>query len=76
MLVPIKDIKIKKRVRKDLGNLDNLKNSYFKTKQERKKYNGIKIWIYHRKRKNSKRSCRYARNITKLYIKTREKNNK
>lgn len=27
MLVPIKDIKIKKRVRKDLGNLDNLKDS-------------------------------------------------
>lgn len=27
MLVPIKDIKIKKRVRKDLGNLDDLKDS-------------------------------------------------
>lgn len=27
MLVPIKDIKIKKRVRKDLGNLDDLKES-------------------------------------------------
>ena len=27
MLVNIKDIKIKKRVRKDLGNLDDLKNS-------------------------------------------------
>lgn len=27
MLVPIKDIKIKKRVRKDLGDLDNLKDS-------------------------------------------------
>ena len=28
MLVPIKDIKIKKRVRKDLGDLDNLKDSF------------------------------------------------
>ncbi len=27
MLVPIKDIKVKKRVRKDLGNLDDLKDS-------------------------------------------------
>lgn len=27
MLVPIKDIKVKKRVRKDLGNLDELKDS-------------------------------------------------
>lgn len=27
MLVPIKDIKIKKRVRKDLGNIDDLKDS-------------------------------------------------
>lgn len=27
MLIPIKDIKIKKRVRKDLGNLDDLKES-------------------------------------------------
>ncbi|MCQ2587277.1 MAG: ParB/RepB/Spo0J family partition protein [Treponema sp.] len=27
MLVPIKDIKIKRRVRKDLGNLDDLKDS-------------------------------------------------
>ncbi len=27
MLVPIKDIKVKKRVRKDLGNLDDLKES-------------------------------------------------
>ncbi len=27
MLVPVKDIKIKKRVRKDLGNLDDLKDS-------------------------------------------------
>ena len=27
MLVQIKDIKIKKRVRKDLGNLENLKDS-------------------------------------------------
>lgn len=27
MLIPIKDIKIKKRVRKDLGNLDDLKDS-------------------------------------------------
>lgn len=27
MLVPIKDIKIKKRVRKDLGNLEDLKDS-------------------------------------------------
>ena len=27
MLIPIKDIKVKKRVRKDLGNLDDLKDS-------------------------------------------------
>lgn len=27
MLVSIKDIKVKKRVRKDLGNLENLKDS-------------------------------------------------
>ena len=27
MLIPIKDIKIRKRVRKDLGNLDDLKDS-------------------------------------------------
>jgi len=27
LLVPIKDIKVKKRVRKDLGNLDDLKDS-------------------------------------------------